>query len=129
MSLYITRTDESCSAKARAPLGAINQVNIMRKDMTTNTKGFTSPVYAITYDGNRVYAYICAESAERALERALSIQHELEFPMPRVGVEARFVEEGPITDAAWFGDGYFRWQEELLRDLAAGNIVCPVCGR
>ena len=112
--------------RACAPRGK-NEVNIMRKKkMTTNTKGFSSPVFAIIYR-EKIYAYICAESEQKALERAASIQHELEFPMPRVGVEARFVEEGPITDAAWFGEGYFLWKEELLRDL--GNNSCPVCGR
>jgi len=98
----------------------------MRKDMTTNTKGFSSPVFAITYK-DRIYAYICAESAQKALERAESIQHELEFPMPRAGVEARFVLEGPLSGAAWYGEGYFLWKEELLRNLDSNT--CPVCGR
>lgn len=96
--------------------------------MTTNTKGFSSPVFAITYKDKKICAYICAASAEQALERAASIQHELEFPMPRVGVEATFVLEGPLSGAAWYGEGFFRWQEDLA-DLAAGKIVCPVCGR
>ena len=99
-----------------------------KKKMTTKTKGFSSPVFAIIYR-EKIYAYICAESAQKALERAASIQHELEFPMPRAGVEARWVEEGPLSGAAWYGEGFFKWQEELLQDLANGTIDCPVCGR
>ena len=101
----------------------------MRKNMIANTKGFSSPVFAITYRGDKIYAYICADSAEQALERAASIQHELEFPMPRTGVEARYIVEGPLSGCAWYGQGYFLWKEELLQDLARGDIACPVCGR
>ena len=100
----------------------------MRKIVTTNTKGFNTPVFAIIYK-DKIYAYISADSAEVALERAASIQHELEFPMPRTGVEARWVDEGPLTGAAWYGQGYFLWKEEILSDLAAGKVACPVCGR
>ena len=94
--------------------------------MKTNTKGFSSPVFAIK-SAHRTYAYICAESAEQALHRAQQIRHEL--PMPRVGVEALWVKEGPLSGAAWYSDGFFKWQDQMADELAAGTIACPVCGR
>ena len=98
--------------------------------MTTRTKKFSSPVFAITC-ARRTYAYICAETPELALMRAAQIKREIELPMLRAGVavEAKLVKEGFLSGAPWYSDGFFRWQDELADDLAAGNTVCPVCGR
>ena len=90
-----------------------------------NTKGFSSPVFAIT-SANRTYAYICAANVEEALQRASRIKFEV--AMPR-SVEAHMVEKYAIDEVPWYGDGFFQWQSDMADALAGENSACPVCGR
>ena len=85
-------------------------------------------MFAITY-AKRTYAYICADTADEALLRAARIRHELELPMQRVGIEAKLITDGILSGAPWYSSGFFQWQDQMADDLAAGTIVCPVCGR
>ena len=92
---------------------------------TNRTEGPSSPVFAIT-SANRTYAYICAPSAEEALQRASRIKFEV--AMPRI-VEAHLVEKYFVDELPWYGDGFFQWQSDMADALAGESTACPVCGR
>jgi len=101
----------------------LSSEDTMTQDRTEVTRGFSEPLYEITYQG-KALAVVGANSEEHALLRAEVIRNHV--PLPHHGLlRARHVTSGPIC-LPFFSGSYFAWLSSL-DDLESGT--CPICGR
>lgn len=109
---------------------AISKDNQKVQGKQQNTKYFREPLFTILnkMNGQRL-AVIGATSRDQAIERCQQLRREIQLPRAEQ-LDAVFLESGPVTGGVpWYSSGFFDWHSEMADQLAAGEIVCPMCGR
>ena len=123
---------------------AISQDNQKAQGKQQNTRYFREPLFTIinATNGERLVV-IGATTKQQAIERCQQLRREIHLPRAEQ-LDAVFLETGPITSGTtggttggipFYSSKYFDmlrdfdWQSEMADDLAARNIVCPMCGR
>jgi len=92
-----------------------------------NTGNVREPLFTIVNvaNGERL-AVIGASSPEKALEYCERLERELDLPARREQLQAVYLEPGtPITGVGYYSSSFF----QLLDQLDAGELVCPMCGQ
>lgn len=119
---------------------AISQRNQKAPSAHKNTRLFREPLFTIlnSTNGERLVV-IGATSKQQAIERCQQLRREIHLPRAEQ-LDAVFLESGPVTSGItgsvpfWSSKyfdmlGDFDWQRDMADDLAARNVVCPMCGR
>lgn len=119
---------------------AISQRNQKAPSAHKNTRLFREPLFTIlnSTNGERLVV-IGATCKQEAIERCRQLRREIHLPRAEQ-LDAVFLESGPIAGGTTGGIPFysskyfdmlrdFDWQSEMADDIAARNIVCPMCGR